>query len=169
MNDQIRPGDGTPRPDVAPHHTIGDAEGFAEYRSGRDGRSIADLLKELTTEGRTLAQEEVRLAKTEMTEKLEVFQRNLATIGVGVALLIATVILVVEAMGRGLTALLAGAVGLETAVWLAPLIMAVVIGLIGWALIRKGTTAIKSEGVVPRETVDTLKRDAKWAERKVKA
>jgi hypothetical protein len=143
--------------------------GIRPGAEARDGRSIPDLLKELTTEGRTLVSEEVRLAKAEFSEKLEVFQRNLASIGVGVALLVATVILVVEAAARGLTALLADPLGLEMAVWVAPLILAVLIGLVGWGLIRKGTTALKKEGVVPRETVDTLKRDAQWAERKVKA
>lgn len=168
MNDQLRPADGS-TPGVPPHHRVGDAEGYSDYRALRDDRSIVDLLKELTTEGRTLAQEEVRLAKTEISEKLEVFQRNLVYIGIGAALLVATVILLVETLGRGLTALLADAVGLETAVWLAPLILAVVIGLVGWALISKGRSTIRSEGVVPRDTVNTLKRDAQWAERKVKA
>lgn len=163
MADQIR------RESMEQQPTSRPQPGIRRAAEVRDGRSIPDLLKELTTEGRNLVSEEVRLAKVEFSEKLEVFQRNLVSIGIGVALLVATLILVVEAAARGLTALLADPLGLETAVWVAPLILAVLIGLIGWGLIKKGTTALKKEGVVPRETVDTLKKDAQWAERKVKA
>lgn len=136
-------------------------------RSG-NGRSVVTILRELTTESRDLMQLELELAKTEMREKLGVYERNMGAIAVGGALLLATLLMLVIALNRGLTALLEGWMSLEVAVWLAPLILAVVLGGIGWSMIQKGLAAIRGAGVTPHRTMETLKDDKRWAERKVK-
>lgn len=140
-----------------------------ERAASGNGRTVGELLKRLSHQSGTLVREEVELAKTEMSEKLSIFQRNLVGMLIGTAILLAAVMLLVEALNRGLTVLLENWVPLETAVWLAPLVLGVVLALIGYALIRKGASSIKEEGVTPEKTVATLRDDVDWAERKVKA
>lgn len=132
-------------------------------------RSLGDLVRELAREGSSLVRQEVELARSEVREKVSVYERNAAAIAVGGLLLVGAIMLVVMALNRGLTVLLEGAVGVETAVWLAPLILAVVLGLAGWSALQKGIGAIRREGITPRQTVDTLREDRRWVERKVKS
>lgn len=133
-----------------------------------NSRSIASVLRELTLEGRDLMQLEMQLAKAEMREKVNVYERNMGAIAVGGALLLGTLLMAVVALNRGLTALLETWMAVDIAVWLAPLILAVVLGGIGWSMVKKGMNAIRHEGAMPHRTVETLREDKRWAERKVK-
>lgn len=144
-------------------------EGEVRYRPGTEGeeRSIGSLLRELSSEASTLVRQEVELAKTEVSEKIGVFQRNLVSMAIGGAVLVAAIVVLVNAIGNGLIALFEGWVGLETAVWLAPLLLALVLGLVGWSLVKKATSAMKEEGVTPHRTAETLRDDKRWVERKV--
>ncbi len=132
-------------------------------------RSLGELVRELAREGSTLFRQEAELARTEMREKMGVYERNAAAIGIGVVLLVGTLMLLVMAVNRAVTVLLEGAVGVETAVWLAPLIMAAVLGLVGWSALQKGIGAIRREGLTPRMTMDTLREEKRRVERKVKS
>lgn len=135
-------------------------------REPADERSLASLLKELRDEGTRLLRQEVALAKAEIGEKIDVYRRGLIALGIGVALMLAALLPLVETLVRGLTVLLEDAVGLETAVWLAPLIIAVVVGAIGYAVLRAGTRTVSEEDVVPHRTMDSLQEDKRWAEQK---
>ena len=134
-----------------------------------DERSIPDLLRELSREAGNLVRGEAELAKAEVREKVDVYKKNVTGIAIGGALLLASVLLLMAAVNRGLTALLEGVVGLETAVWLAPLILAVVVAATGTAMLKGAIGRIRAEGLKPRDTVATLKDDARWIERKVKS
>ena len=48
------------------------------------------------------------------------------------------------------------------AVWLASLIVAVVIGIIGYAIVSKGMSIIKHTEVAPQETIETVREDVVW-------
>lgn len=133
-----------------------------------DDRSIMDLIRSLADDSSTLIREEVNLAKTEMQEKLSVFQKNLAKVAVGAAFLLAAVLFIGWAVNMGLTALLAAVVDTSVAIWLAPLLLGVVLALVGWSLAKGGTNEIKEEGVVPEKTVQTLRDDTNWAKRQVR-
>lgn len=134
-----------------------------------DERSIPDLLRELSREAGNLVRGEVALAKAEVREKVDVYRTNLTGIAIGGVLLLAAVLLLVAAVNRGLTALLEGMVGLETAVWLAPLILAAIVAAIGASLLKGAIGRIRAEGLKPHDTIATLKDDARWIERKVKS
>lgn len=131
--------------------------------------SIGSLLKTLSRQSSTLIREEVALARAEMMEKIDVARASALRATVGAGLLIASVLLVVFAVNRGLTALLTPPLGLGTAVWLSPLVLALVVGLVAWAMIRSAATSIRDEGIVPHKTVDTLKEDRDWAEERIRA
>jgi len=134
-----------------------------------DDRSITELLRELSREAGNLVRGEAELAKAEVREKVSVYRKNIAGIAIGGALLLTAVLLVVAAANNGLTALLEGIVGLETAVWLAPLLLAAFVALIGYALLTVAMARIREEGIQPHETVATLKDDVRWIERKVRS
>jgi hypothetical protein len=134
-----------------------------------DERSIPDLLRELSREAGNLVRGEAELAKAEVREKVDVYRTNLTGIAIGGTLLLAALLLLVAAVNRGLTVLLEGVVGLETAVWLAPVLLAAIIAAVGYTLLKGAIGRIKAEGLKPRDTVATLKDDARWIERKVKS
>ena len=135
-------------------------------RSFADGRSVADLLRDLSTETVSLVRQELDLAKAEMREKAEVYQRSSIAMGAGAALLLAALLTGLWALNTGLTALLAQSMDLDIAVWLSPLILTVVLGMIGWGLIRGATSRMKDEGLTPRRTTTALRDDKRWAQRK---
>lgn len=134
----------------------------------RDDRSLGDLIRELGSESSRLVQQEVSLAKAEMREKVNVYERNAARIAIGGALLLGAVLVLVIAVNRALTALLHQFMAIELAVWVAPLILAVVFGLIGWSMVRGGQRAIKEEGVMPQQTMETLRQEKDWVKREVR-
>ena len=131
-----------------------------------NGRSVADLLRDLSTETVNLVRQEIELARSEIREKLDVYQRSTMTLGAGAALLLAALLTGLWALNTGLTALLAQSMDLDIAVWLSPLILTVVLGAMGWGLIRAATTRIKEEGLVPRQTTAAMRDDKRWAQRK---
>jgi uncharacterized membrane protein HdeD (DUF308 family) len=55
-----------------------------------------------------------------------------------------------------------------TAGWLGPLAVGLVGAIIGYIFIHKGIHAITSESMVPERTVESLRDDKDWAERKVR-
>lgn len=133
-----------------------------------DNRSIGELLSSLGTESSRLMREEIRLARTELTAKVEVYRRNLVKWVAGVVLLIGAALILFTAVNRGLTVLLAQAMDLGIAVWLAPLILTVVFGLIGRSLITGAKHTLKEEGITPRATVDSLRDNQEFAVQEVK-
>lgn len=139
----------------------------SSQRTGNGRRSIVGLLRELTAEGRELMSLELALAKAEMREKLEVYERNGAAIAIGTGLLLAALLLGAWTANTALTALLATFLPLGVAVWLAPLLLTLVFGATGLSKVRAGLEGIKREPLTPTKTIQTLKDDTRWAERKV--
>jgi hypothetical protein len=131
-----------------------------------DGRSVADLLRDLSTETVSLVRQELDLARAEMRDKLEVYQKSTLALGAGAALLLGALFTGLWALNTGLTALLAQSMALEVAVWLSPLILTLVLGAMGWGMIRGAMKQMKEEGLVPRQTTTALKDDKRWVQEK---
>ena len=137
--------------------------------SGMDSRSesIADLVKELRDEALLLVRQEVTLAKTEVSEKIARTLRNTGYAIAGALVALLGVVFILQAVtvliGIGLKA-----AGFSDAqcLWLAPLIVGVVVAVIGTILVTKGIHTLKSETLVPEETIDSLKNDKAWIQRK---
>lgn len=166
--------DATTEPRFDPDPALGTEADFhaderlqRDLRNGNGRRSIVGLLRELTAEGRELLSLEVELAKTEMSEKVSVYERNAVGMAAGAGVLLAALLMGAWTVNAALTALLDTFMALEIAVWLAPLILTVALGAIGWSLVSKGLTAMRNEGMKPTRTIDSLKADKRWAERKV--
>jgi hypothetical protein len=123
---------------------------------------ISSLIRELLDDAGELVREEVRLAKAETHEKLVEVGRNLVPIGIGAVLGFASLILAITAVNHGLTALLAQFLDLEVAVWLAPLLLAVGLGIAARSFINKGKAAFQRLSLVPLKTKATLQEDKEW-------
>lgn len=143
----------------------GDGRRFTNRISG-DTRSVPQLLRELSQEGADLVRQEFALAKAEMEEKVTVFRRSSVSMAIGGALLLASLLIFVQAVNYGLTALFAQFMALDIAVWLAPLILAVALAAIGWGVFKGGKERMQEEGIAPHETQETLEEDQIWARRK---
>lgn len=134
--------------------------------NGQSSRSMAELLRELSTESGDLVRQEVDLAKAEMREKIEIFQRGMMSIGIGSALLLAALLTALWALNTGLTTVLANMMGLDVALWLSPLILTAVLGGIGMAMIKGASARMSQEGLSPKRTTQSLKEDGRWARAK---
>jgi hypothetical protein len=127
-----------------------------------DERSLGSLIKELGDEGSRLIRDEVQLAKAEMREKIEVYERNTVKMVVGGVLLLGAFLVMLIAVNRGLTLLLYQFMSVEIAVWLAPLILASIAGLVGWSMTKNAQKEMKEEGLTPNRTVQMLREEKDW-------
>ncbi len=134
---------------------------------GRDDRSLGDLLKELTGEIRDLFRKEVELARTETAEKASRLGNNAAAVLMGGAVVLVGGFVLMEAVVRGLTALLAQVMPLDIAVWLAPLIVGGALAAVGYGLFRKALVRLRAESLTPEKTKQTLQENAEWVKAKI--
>jgi predicted PurR-regulated permease PerM len=145
------------------------AEPRSTAPAGEDRRGMADLLKELRDETTRLFRQEIELAKTEMSEKASRVGRNSAYLAVGGAIAylgLAFILLgVMYLIGWGLAA--AGLIPI-IATWLAALIVGIVAGIVGYAMVQKGIQTLKRESVLPEQTVHSMRENKQWAQQKLK-
>jgi hypothetical protein len=134
----------------------------------RSERSLASLLKELRDETTMLMREELTLAKTEISEKVNRVGRNVAYLATGGLVAFAGLIVLLLAAAAGLrTGLIAFDLDPATANWLAPLIVALVVIVIGYAMLHKAISTLKDESAVPERTAKTVQDDKNWIKEKV--
>ena len=126
-------------------------------RRTADERSIGALLGELSQDLGLLVRQEAQLAKTEMQAKLSKVVIDLVSLAAGgfVALVGGL------ALTAALILLLIDPVGLKP--WLAALIVAAGMGLIGGLMLRRGLKDLKTVDPAPRLTLETIKDDIQWA------
>jgi uncharacterized membrane protein len=124
-----------------------------------EDRSLGDLFGELTDELRILLRQEVELAKAEMSEKVSHFSRDVVKIAAGAIVgfvafqvLIATAIL---------------ALALIIPAWLSALIVGVVLGIVGYAVLRNGLNDLQKRSVVPERTIESFKEDRQWVQNRM--
>jgi drug/metabolite transporter (DMT)-like permease len=123
-----------------------------------DNRSLGDLLSELSRETGQLVRKEVELATTELTAKARVAGAQVGVAAAGGALAHAGLLVLVAAIVIGLAEL-----GL--APWLSALIVGVVTMAIGYVLVNRGLAGLRGTNIVPTQTIETLKEDARWTTR----
>jgi hypothetical protein len=121
----------------------------------RDDRTLGEMFAELSRQTRTLIEQEVLLAKTEVAEKASQMSRSLALVVGGALIAYGGVLAMVAAMILGLMA-----VGL--APWAGALIGGALTAGIGYLLVRSGLGALRRQDLKPRQAVAALKEDAQW-------
>lgn len=121
----------------------------------RMGRSLGELLTDLSQQTADLIRQEMRLAKAELTEKAADVGRHAMMIGAGIAFALAAVLTLAAALT--LVLIEAGVVP-----WLAAVIAAAAMGVTGYLLAQSGITALKNKSIAPVETMHSLKETTQW-------
>lgn len=104
-----------------------------------------------------------------MSEKASRAGTNIASIAVGAAVAYAGALVLL--LGITITVYFAlAAMGMNNflAGVLAFLGVGIVTALIGYGMIKKGTSALKRESMVPEKTVESLKEDKQWLSNQTK-
>jgi len=127
----------------------------------KDERTLGEMFAELSRETRTLVQQELQLAKTELTEKA-------SKLGKGAGLIVGGGLIAYGGLLAIIAALVLITIALGVPPWAAALVGGVLAAGIGYLLIRSGFAALKPQGLTPRKTIDTLKEDAQWLKAQVK-
>lgn len=122
------------------------------------------LIKEYGRELKTLIQDEVRLAKTELSEKVNILKSNAISFGVGLFVAFAGIIVLSLGLGR-LFALALGNLGWseELANFVGVAATGLVVALIGLIFLLKAVKTLSSESLKPERTLETL-RELRGAE-----
>ncbi len=121
--------------------------------------SLGTLFSELSTDLSTLVRQEIELARTETTEKVNTAARSAGALVAGGLVAYAGVIVVLI----GVAILL----GELMPLWLATLIVGLVVLVIGAIMAISGKNKLANLNIVPEKTVETLKEDARWAKEQV--
>ena len=130
--------------------------------SARDDRSVGELLGELMRETATLVQQEVNLAKTEMSQKAAKAGTNVGAIAVGGAVLYAGVLTLIAAI-----ILMLAHFGIM-APWVAAMIIVLAVTIVGGVLVKKGMEELKHFDPTPHQTIETLKEDKEWVQQQIR-
>jgi len=123
-----------------------------------DNRSIGDLLAELSRETSQLVKKEVELATTEMTAKAKRAGGHVGIAAAGGALAHAGLLVFLAALVLGLSQL-------GVTPWLSALIISLLTIGVGYMLMNRGLTALRSTSVAPTRAMESLKEDAQWTTR----
>lgn len=115
-------------------------------------RPLLELLTELPELVKDLVRAEIDLVKTELVGKVK-------SLGIGAGFLVGALLILGAMMGTLLTAAIAG-LGVIMPLWLAALlvsafllILAVVVALLGWRILKRGLPP------VPTESIESLQKD----------
>jgi Putative Actinobacterial Holin-X, holin superfamily III len=129
--------------------------------TNKDERTLGEMFAELSRETRTLVQQELQLAKTELTEKA-------SRMGKGAGLIVGGGLIAYGGLLAIIAAMVLITIALGVPPWAAALMGGVLAAGIGYLLIRSGLAALKPQELTPRKTIDTLKEDAQWLRAQVK-
>lgn len=132
---------------------------MAQQQMVKEEKSLGDLFSELATETSSLVRQEVALAQTELTQKATRVGKNLGYLAVGGFVAYAAMLAILA----GVIILLGQAIPL----WLSAIIIGLVVGGTGYFLISSALAELKKTDPVPRDTVETIKEDAKWLKNQV--
>jgi hypothetical protein len=135
---------------------------------GRDSRSFADLLKELRDETRLLVQQEIALARTEVSEKVSQTARNSSKLAVGGLVAYAGLIFLLLALAFLIEyGLVYAGLAEPNAAWMGAGIVGLVVAIIGTAMAMNAKNNLKQASLVPERTKESLKENKQWIEQKM--
>lgn len=117
-------------------------------------RGVPDIVVDLLKEFSTLVRREVRLARTEVSEKIAMVGVGLAFIVAGAGLAVAALVVLLEA---GVDAMVNRA-GFTP--WQAAVILGAAALIVAGVFFAIGLFRLKAQNVAPRKTVEQLQRDA---------
>lgn len=133
---------------------------MSAIRDDRNEKSIGELFSSLAEDSRTLIRQEIELAKSEMSEKVEGVGKDIGSMVVGVTVLYAGFLVLLAALVIGL-----GNVITDGG---AALLVGLIVGGIGAWLVMKGLSDIKRRNFKPEKTAQTVKETKQWAKEQMR-
>jgi xanthine/uracil permease len=130
----------------------------------RDDRSIGTLVSELSQETTTLLQQEIALAKTEMSEKVSQVSTALVRLALGGLVLFAGLLVLLDALVYGLSEIMPP----DLTPWLPALLVGIVVAIIGAILLQKGRSNLQTSSLMPQRTATSLQRDTTMVKEQVR-
>jgi Putative Actinobacterial Holin-X, holin superfamily III len=118
--------------------------------------SVAELIGGLIGDAQTLVRREIDLAKAEVGHEIDKAKQGAISLGIGIG---------VAALGGILLTLMLVHLIHEVgglALWLSYLIIGAVFGIIGAVLLAQGAKRMKQIDPLPRETIESVKKDVQW-------
>lgn len=138
-----------------------------QARPSADG-TLPGLFRSLWDDVCVIAQQEVQLAKTEVAEKTAAARRNLKGVAIGAGVAGAGALLLLAALAiLSSFALREAGVSQETAAWLGPGLLGLVIGGIGAVLLKRASGRLNRAALVPAETLESLRENKEWMKEKL--
>jgi len=134
----------------------------------RTERSFGELLREVTTDIAALFRTEVELAKVELSEKASEAGKQVGSIAVGGAVMFAGALALLAAVVNLVGWVIAEIASAELAVWLAPLLVGLVLAFVGYGMVKKAMAALRTEGLAPEQTTQSLQENKEWLKEKIR-
>src|SRR5690349_16003652 len=113
----------------------------------KEDRPLGELFSELMQEVRTLLKQEMTLVRTELAQKLIQFAKDAAALGAGGVVLHAAFLTLIAALVLGLATFVP--------LWLSALLIAILLVIVGVALLQKGRKDLTQMQVVPERSRET--------------
>jgi hypothetical protein len=127
------------------------------YDAGADLEpGLIPLIRSLADDAATLIRQEVDLVKMEVSHTARRLAADGAWIATGAAIAAVGALCLVLAMALGLGALLGS-------YWLGTLVTGLFLMLVGGGFLFKGVRDLRKQHLVPRQTAESLREDARWA------
>ncbi|WP_122314329.1 phage holin family protein [Pseudomonas cichorii] len=121
--------------------------------------SVLGLIRKLAHEVPALINKEIALAKAELRESVQTSRQAMMTIGIGAVMILGGFIMLLMAAVYVLTHFMAS--------WLAALLVAVVVMIVGTLMIMAGNKKLELGNLAPERTASTLQKDKEAIQRKV--
>jgi amino acid transporter len=118
-------------------------------------RSLGELFSDLSQQTAALIQQEMRLAKAELSEKF-------ADVGKNAAMIAAAAVFGLAALGALTAGIVLLMIELGVTPWLAAVLTAALMGLVAFLLAQSGLTALRKKNLAPVETIDSIKETTPW-------
>jgi uncharacterized membrane protein YqjE len=142
-----------------PARTAGGALGEYAYQQGGRERPITEVFKDIVSNVQEMVRSEVRLARAEMSQEISKTTRAGAILAAGAVLgAIAGVFLLV---------CIAQLLGLVMPAWAATLLVAVVLGIAGFAMFSSGKNRLRIP--TPDKTIENVKENVEWMKNQTKS
>jgi hypothetical protein len=118
----------------------------------QDSRSIPELVSTLTSDLANLVRKEGELVRTEVTEKIQQTAKAGQGVAMGGALLLGAFLVLLQALVLALSKFM-------DPLW-ASVVVAIVVGLLGYTLVKGGLNKVKPDQLSPDRSTRQLKKDA---------
>jgi hypothetical protein len=123
----------------------------------REERTFSELLGQLSQDLTLLMRQELRLVKTEISEKISRATSDAVSLAAGGLVACAAAL----ALVAGIILVLNQVMGL--AAWLAAVVVSLALGIIGFVMVRGALRNLKRIEPTPQRTVKTIEDGIQWA------